>query len=88
MKFKLPFPLNNNTIALSFVAITTLLFFISGAFGVLDYVIIKILIIGFTTAIAIIISVILFKKGLKKIILRIILKTILINILMNRGQSI
>ncbi len=62
MKFKLPFPINNNTIALSFVAITTLLFFISGALGVLDYIIIKILILGFTSTIAIIVSVILFKK--------------------------
>ena len=66
MKFKLPFPINNNTIALSFVAITTLLFFISGALGVLDYIIIKILIIGFTSTIAIIVSVILFKKNLIK----------------------
>jgi hypothetical protein len=63
MKFKLPFPINNNTIALSFVAITTLLFFISGALGVLDYIIIKILIIGFTSSIGIIVSVILFKKA-------------------------
>jgi len=63
MKFKLPFPINNNTIALSFVAITTLLFFISGALGVLDYIIIKILILGFTSTIAIIVSVILFKKA-------------------------
>jgi len=66
MKFKLPFPINNNTIALSFVAITTLLFFISGALGVLDYIIIKILILGFTSTIAIIVSVILFKKNLRK----------------------
>ena len=66
MKFKLPFPINNNTIALSFVAITTQLFFISGALGVLDYIIIKILIIGFTSTIAIIVSVILFKKSLIK----------------------
>jgi len=66
MKFKLPFPINNNTIALSFVAITTLLFFISGALGVLDYIIIKILILGFTSTIAIIVSVILFKKSLIK----------------------
>ena len=66
MKFKLPFPINNNTIALSFVAITTLLFFMSGALGVLDYIIIKILIIGFTSTIAIIVSVILFKKSLIK----------------------
>ncbi len=66
MKFKLPFPINNNTIALSFVAITTLLFFISGALGVLDYIIIKILILGFTSTIAIIVSVILFKKNLIK----------------------
>lgn len=66
MKFKLPFPLNNNTIALSFVAIITLLFFIAGAFGVLDYVIIKIIIIGLTAAIASIVSVILFKKDLIK----------------------
>ena len=64
MKFKLPFPLNNNTIALSFVAIITLLFFIAGAFSVLDYVIIKIIIIGLTAAIATIVSVILFKKDL------------------------
>ena len=66
MKFKLPFPINNNTIALSFVAITTLLFFMSGALGVLDYIIIKILILGFTSTIAIIVSVILFKKSLIK----------------------
>ena len=66
MKFKLPFPLNNNTIALSFVGIITLLFFISGAFGVLDYFIIKVTIIGLTAVIAIIVSVILFKKDLIK----------------------
>lgn len=66
MKFKLPFPLNNNTIALSFVAIITLLFFVAGAFDILDYIIIKFIIIGLTATIAGIVAVILFKKDLIK----------------------
>ncbi|RNC87000.1 MAG: hypothetical protein ED556_06135 [Winogradskyella sp.] len=63
---KLPFPLNNNTISLCFVAIITLIFFIAGLFDVLDYIIFKVLLIGLTGTLALIVSVILFKKSLKK----------------------
>ncbi|RZN80912.1 MAG: hypothetical protein EVB11_11125 [Winogradskyella sp.] len=66
MKFELPFPLNNNTLSLSFVVIITVLFFVSGAFDILDYVIIKIILIGLTASIGVIVSIILFKKGLIK----------------------
>ncbi|WP_299114418.1 hypothetical protein [uncultured Winogradskyella sp.] len=66
MKFKLPFPINNNTISLSFVAIITIVFFIAGLFDVLDFIIIKVLLIGLTGALGLIVSIILFKKGLIK----------------------
>ncbi|SHH44062.1 hypothetical protein [Winogradskyella jejuensis] len=66
MKFKLPFPINNNTIALCFVAAITVIFIIAGIFDVLDYAIIKILLIGLTSGLALITSVILFKKEIKR----------------------
>ncbi|MDG4716591.1 hypothetical protein [Winogradskyella marincola] len=44
---KLFFPLNRNTLALIFVAITALGLFTSGMFEVLDYFIIKTLLLGF-----------------------------------------
>lgn len=65
MKFKLPFALNNNTICLCAVALIILLFFLSGAFQIMNYAIVKFLLIGLTSTIAIIVSVILFKDSLK-----------------------
>ncbi|TCK68947.1 hypothetical protein DFQ05_0457 [Winogradskyella wandonensis] len=66
MKFRLPFPLNYNTVSLCIIAIVALTFITAGIFDVLDYVIFKILLIGLTAALAIIVSVILFKKDIKK----------------------
>ncbi len=43
-----PFPLNRNSIALSFVALIAIGFFIAGLFNVLDYFIVKaLLFLGF-----------------------------------------
>ncbi|MCA0153399.1 hypothetical protein [Winogradskyella vincentii] len=48
------FPINKNTIALLFVIIVTLGFFIAGLFEVLDYLIIKFLLIcGFIGLVAV-----------------------------------
>ncbi|MFD1064247.1 hypothetical protein ACFQ1Q_13405 [Winogradskyella litorisediminis] len=63
---KLWFPLNKNTISLSIAGMITILFFISGTLDILDYVIVKILLIILTGGLALIVSVILFKKSLTK----------------------
>lgn len=60
------FPLNKNTIALSFVAIIVLGFFIAGLFDVLDYFIIKVLLITGTVAIVIATIAFLFKNNAQK----------------------
>jgi len=62
----LNFPLNNNTISLSSVAVIILLFFTEGAFDVLDYMIIKILLIGLSSVIGLIVVSVLRKNSLKK----------------------
>lgn len=63
---KLGFPINNNTISLIIVTIIVLLFFVCAALGILEYMIVKILLITLTASIGIIVSVILFKKSLTK----------------------
>ena len=60
------FPINKNTISLAVVTVILLLFFVAGAFDVLDYVIIKILLIGLTSVVAIVIAANFFKNSLKK----------------------
>ncbi|MBT8243951.1 hypothetical protein [Winogradskyella sp.] len=64
MKFL--FPPNKNTIALVTATVITLLFFVSGVLGILDYLIIKALLIFLTGCLAIVVSVILFKNSLIK----------------------
>lgn len=63
---KLSFPINNNTISLIIVTIITVMFFICAAFGVLEYIIVKVLLITLTTSLGVIVAVILFKKSLIK----------------------
>lgn len=58
------FELNKNTIALSVVSVITLFFFLAGVFEVLNYVIVKLILIGLVVALGAAVSVILFKSSL------------------------
>jgi hypothetical protein len=60
------FPFNKNTISLIIVTVIVLLFFAAGIFGILNYFIVKVLLFGGVAALAIMVSVFLFKSSLIK----------------------
>ena len=60
------FPLNKNSIALIIITVVVLLFFAAGIFGILNYFIVEVLLFGSVVALAIIVSVFLFKSSLIK----------------------
>ena len=63
---KIPFSINNDTIALCLVAIVTLIFVAGGICDVLSFPFVLILLLGLTSVIAITVVVVLFQRSIKK----------------------